>query len=172
MIVMHSGIEDIPLGWAICDGNEYEWNGVKSQTPNLIDKFIKAVGSTSEIKENINDSLNEAGELVLKEEHLPKHSHPHIAHTHVFEGSGSGSFSDSFTALISASGTSVKEGDGDSKNTGDDTTSSNVTVSGSVSVSISGTTEASTSTETTKTWENKAIKITPNYYSLIFIMKL
>jgi hypothetical protein len=47
MIMMHNGSEPIPSGWAICDGN----NG----TPNLIGRFIKAVGSASEVKEgNVN----------------------------------------------------------------------------------------------------------------------
>ena len=44
MIVMHSGIEPIPTGWAVCDGNEYIWEGKKTTTPKLIDRFIKAVG--------------------------------------------------------------------------------------------------------------------------------
>ena len=35
-----------------------------------------------------------------------------------------------------------------------------------------GSVSEETSTETDKEWKNKAIKIEPNYYSLIFIMKL
>jgi hypothetical protein len=34
MIVMHSGITPIPEGWAICDGNEYTYNG-KNQAFNV-----------------------------------------------------------------------------------------------------------------------------------------
>jgi hypothetical protein len=30
---------DIPKGWAICDGKEYDVNGVKIKTPDLTDKF-------------------------------------------------------------------------------------------------------------------------------------
>lgn len=41
MIVMWDGHEDIPSGWAVCDGKEY--NGFK--TPDLRGKFIKASDS-------------------------------------------------------------------------------------------------------------------------------
>jgi hypothetical protein len=41
----------------------------------------------------------------------------------------------------------------------------NLTISG-------GSVSSVTSTESEKTWSNKSIKIEPNYYSLIFIMKL
>jgi hypothetical protein len=78
---MHSGIEPVPNGWAPCDGNEYEWNGVKSKTPDLINKFIKAVATVDEIKESeVNSDLNKDGKLELRPEHLPEHSHPHNEH--------------------------------------------------------------------------------------------
>lgn len=174
MIIMHSGIEDIPEGWAPCDGGEYEWNGKKSKTPDLTNRFIKAVTSASEVKETDNEDINDKGEFQLKEEHLPKHSHPHVKHTHTFSGNGSGTFSDSFTALTDYSTESAitsVEG-GTSGYSGDNTTKSTVTVSDTVSVTISGETSAVVSTEEEKTWENKPIKMIPNYYSLIFIMKL
>lgn len=57
MIVMHSGMTNIPEGWAICDGNTYTYNNVSTTTPNLIDKFIKASSSTGE-GEIIYDSNN------------------------------------------------------------------------------------------------------------------
>lgn len=174
MIIMHSGLEPIPKGWAICDGGEYEWDGIISTTPNLINRFIKAVATVDEIKETDNEDINDKGEFQLKEEHLPKHSHPHVEHTHTFSGNGSGTFSDSFTALTDYSTkraiTSVEGGI--SGYSGDDTTKSTVTVSGNVSVTVSGDTSAVVSTEEEKTWENKPIKPIPNYYSLIFIMKL
>ena len=40
MIIMYNQSVDIPDGWAICDGNEYEYNGIVSKTPNLTEKFI------------------------------------------------------------------------------------------------------------------------------------
>jgi hypothetical protein len=172
MIIMHSGIEPIPEGWAPCDGKEYTYHGVTSKTPNLKNRFIKAVTSESDVKETDNDDINEKGELVLKEAHLPKHSHPHKAHTHSVTATGSITVSDDFTALTSASKAKVKPGEGDEVNAGDTTTSSTVTVSDTVSVSVSGSASEVTSTEADKTWENKPIKLIPNYYSLIFIMKL
>jgi hypothetical protein len=49
MIVMHSGLENIPEGWAICDGKSYTFNGVTSITPNLLGRFIKATDSVDNI---------------------------------------------------------------------------------------------------------------------------
>lgn len=59
-IIMFSGkAEEIPSGWAICDGT----NG----TPNLIDKFIK--GS------NIAGSTGGASQITLSVAQLPPHNH-------------------------------------------------------------------------------------------------
>ena len=63
MIVMHSGVTAIPSGWAVCDGGEYEFNGVVTQTPNLINKFIKAVGTSAEVQAVNNSDLNESNDL-------------------------------------------------------------------------------------------------------------
>lgn len=62
MIIMHSGITDIPEGWAICDGNEYTYNNIASKTPDLRNRFIKAVGDINEIKSEdnlINNAISE-----------------------------------------------------------------------------------------------------------------
>lgn len=174
MIMMHSGITPIPEGWAICDGNEYTYKGVTSTTPNLVNKFIKAVATPEEIMEVNNEDLNEQNEFKLTSEHLPNHTHPHQAHTHSFSGSGSQDVSMSFYALNGATEKQAivtMEG-GTSGHSGDDTSGGDITVNNTVSISISGTTGEATSTEMEKTWENKAFKIEPNYYSLIFIMKL
>lgn len=174
MIMMHSGITPIPEGWAICDGNEYTYKGVTSTTPNLINKFIKAVATPEEITAVNNQDLNDQNEFKLTAEHLPNHTHPHQAHTHSFSGSGSQDVSISFYALNGATEKQAivtMEG-GTSGHSGDDTSGGDITVNNTVSISISGTTGESTSTEMEKTWENKSFKIEPNYYSLIFIMKL
>ena len=42
MIVMHYGIEPVPKDWAVCDGNEYTFNGVTTKTPNLSFHFIQS----------------------------------------------------------------------------------------------------------------------------------
>ena len=77
MIIMHSGIEEIPNGWALCDGNEYEWNGLKSKTPDLRNRFIRATETlnTSEVKATDNEDINDKDELIIKKEQLPKHKH-------------------------------------------------------------------------------------------------
>ena len=85
---MHSGIEPIPPGWAPCDGKEYSYNGVTSKTPDLTNRFIKAVTTVEEIKATDNKNLNQNGEIVLTTDNLPIHSHPHKSHTHTFSDSG------------------------------------------------------------------------------------
>jgi hypothetical protein len=37
---MYNQNKVIPDGWAICDGNEYEYKGIISRTPDLTDKFV------------------------------------------------------------------------------------------------------------------------------------
>ena len=174
MIIMHSGIEPIPPGWAICDGETYEYEGVASKTPNLKNQFIKAVTSVEEIKQINNSDLNADNELTLLESHLPEHTHPHTSHSHTFQGTGYASFTDSFSAITkSEEVTAIQTIEGGEKGfSGDDVSSSTVNISGNATFDISGTTSSVTSVESEKTWENKPIKIEPNYYALIFIMKL
>lgn len=174
MIIMHSGIEPIPPGWAICDGETYEYEGVTSKTPNLKNQFIKAVTSVEEIKQTNNSDLNADNELTLLESHLPAHTHPHSLHSHTFQSTGYASFTDSFSAITkSEEVTAVQTIEGGEKGfSGDDVSSSTVNISGNATFDVSGTTSAVISTESEKTWENNPIKIEPNYYALIFIMKL
>lgn len=161
LIAMHSGLEEIPTGWAPCDGGTYYYNGVSVQTPNLVDRFIKGVGKDGPIGAVDNYENNS---LTLTTDYLPSHSHPQSEHTHSFSGSTSKTLLTSATtkeAIVSVE-------DGTSGYSGDETTSQNVTIN------VSGTTGASTSSESE--WQYKttpdAIKIEPNYYTLIFIMKL
>lgn len=191
MIVMHSGISAIPEGWAICDGQSYEWNGVTSQTPNLINRFIKGVGTIEEV-DAYNTNTN--NEIKLEKKHLPAHSHPHKAHTHSISGlsgtiDSSGTLTTSlnnsnYVNAVSTTPTTVVTGvthDGSSTTTASvissvSTTSQGGSTSGAShthSLSITGgTISNTTSEENTQTWENEAINIEPNYYALIFIMKL
>lgn len=174
MIVMHSGITEIPEGWAICDGNEYTYNGITSKTPNLINRFIKAVGTISDVLAVDNPDLNTANEFNLDERHLPSHSHPHKTHSHSFEGSGSDEVSITINAVNSATEKQAivtMEG-GISGHSGDDVSNSDINANDTVSINISGTTSEVSSIEDTKIWANESFKIEPNYYSLIFIMKL
>lgn len=193
MIVMHSGFEVPPVGWAVCDGGSYTYNGVTSQTPDLRNRFIKAVSTQEEVKATTN--LNADNEFTLEERHLPKHSHPHQQHTHTISGlsadienSGELSFvfnsqkpdisSDSISVVTFVVGESVTIENSEAiKSVGINTdTSSDITVIGgnhNHDASISGGTISNTvSKESSKSWNNDPIKLEPNYYSLIFIMKL
>lgn len=192
VILMWSGTE-IPYGWAICDGTQ--------GTPNLVGKFIKAVSDSDSIGDNPTE-LNENNELTISQEHLPKHSHEHNPHNHkVTLGDLTGStgysgelsiplkYSDYNWGLSTTSKTFVTSVTGDGVTTETDSidgvsdykTQGGDAVGGDHAHSISIesaepiTTSDSTSTEKTPTdsdWPNKAIKIEPRSYSLIFIMKL
>ena len=193
MIVMHSGFETPPIGWAICDGGSYTYNGVTSKTPDLRNRFIKAVSTSDEIKAVSN--LNDNNEFTLKEIHLPQHSHPHKQHTHNISGlsasiqdSGNLSFTfnqsessisfESDSVITSVTGEGITTESLPAITTIDNTNNSEstITVTGgnhSHSASVSGGTISYTrSKENNKSWPNEPIKIEPNYYSLIFIMKL
>lgn len=191
MILMHSGITPIPEGWAICDGGTYEWNGVQSQTPDLRNRFIKAVSTVEEIKaSDPNPDLNENGKLVLKEEHLPSHTHPHEEHTHILNNlygsaeesgtlqvSGTGYiFSHKMEAVQSVQGPEDVEITTEKGDSGEYYSQDTLTYLGgnhTHNISISGGEIQNTiSQESKKEWLNQPITIEPNYYSLIFIMKL
>lgn len=173
MIIMHSGIEPIPNGWAICDGNEYTFNGVTSKTPNLINRFIRAVETVEEIKGTDNDDMNENGEITLTTDHLPVHSHPHLEHTHTF--SGSGTAYDSFDAVTSADeGTVITAVEGGTEGKALTKVNTSKIEVYDNAVAISGSTSSVASTESGWLYREtpKPLKMVPSYYSLIFIMKL
>ena len=162
MIVMHHGLTPIPDGWAICDGQTITYNGVTTKTPNLVGRFIKAADSVASVGQGATIYPN--NELVLTTDYLPEHHHPHESHTHSFSGSTSITALKSFTqdkVVVKVSG-------GTEGKVVDDASS------GAINVAISGNTGSVESTE--KKWQYKttptAIKIEPNSYSLIFIIKL
>lgn len=145
-IVMWAGTKDIPTGWVVCDGE----NG----TPNLVGKFIKAVGSASDVGEKLNSDLDSDNNLTLQEKHLPAHSHPHKEHTHtVTQNSVAASESVAIMATL-----------------GEDVAQRNINSISTEETTL--TTEAATSEEAEKEWSNEPIKIEPNAYALLFIMKI
>lgn len=196
MIVMHSGLGGIPEGWALCDGQEYTYNGVTSITPDLRNKFIRASVDAEHYGPSENLDVNENNELTLRKEHLPEHSHPHKPHTHTMTDStvvieNSGDLSLSGNQLTNTAGKSensttvLAAGEGVTEGTAEvlagievsntegtaaiTLTGGNHTHTGTIT---NGTITESTSEEDIQTWENTSIKIEPNYYALIFIMKL
>ena len=168
MIMMHSGITPIPQGWAICDGNSYTYQGITTTTPNLVNRFIKAVSTSESVGEVINPDLTADNLFTIQKEHLPEHSH---THTHEFSGTDTSEVSLTFYALNSATEkTAITKLDGSTPEvSGDVTSGEDITVTDEVTVDISGTTSENSVNDE---WENKSFSIEPHYYSLIFIMKL
>lgn len=118
--------------------------------------------------------VNENNEFTITKEHLPEHNHPHKPHKHTFEGSDSDTVNITISTAVN---TSPKEAvvtveGGVTDYSGDSVEIGSSSGSDTVSITISGETSEDTSQEDTQEWENKAFKIEPNYYSLIFIMKL
>lgn len=197
MIIMHSGLGGIPSGWAPCDGGTYTYDGITSKTPDLRNRFIKGAeqreDSTYIVDYFDNPDLKNGNEFTITDKHLPKHYHPHAEHTHeldtisgTIENSGtlslSGQYKDTFTTNDSTDTKIIVNPSEDgtvvltSIDDVPDEALRNVEVSGgdhNHTLTITGgTIKGAASTEISQTWENKAFKIEPNYYSLIFIMKL
>lgn len=185
MIVMHSGGITIPEGWAICDGRTVVFDGVQTTTPDLRNRFIKVADTPTPNKNedglsNGHDSLNynqyvgafdnedldENNSFTLTEDHLPSHTHPH---THSFSNDQSSVNFTIDTVSVGDEKQAIIEVEGGTPGiSGYDISEKQTDVEGSVA--FSGTTSEEITSD--KTWTNKSIKIEPNYYSLIFIIKL
>jgi microcystin-dependent protein len=198
MIMMYSGLAAIPEGWAICDGSSHNVLGETVTTPNLVGRFIKAVGNTNEVGSVNVHNNGESNAFQLTEAHLPEHSHPHSAHSHTIseitgtiEESGDLTLStwpDYMTetrvtthpvvesvTLESETPITVNAPTADVIDGIEDVKSSPGVSGGNHTHTLSisgGTISDATSEENSKTWENQSFMIEPNYYSLIFIMKL
>lgn len=180
MIMMFNGQSEIPEGWAICDGKEHEYKGVVTVTPNLIGKFIKASESSG--------ATGGSNEITISTSNLPEHSHPHNTHSHSISGtlitidSSENLNTESSTAFV----TDVSFDTAQVSNNFEDSftevvssitpTSENIYTTGGVhthtATIVEGTIADSESTEQSQQWENNSINIEPEYYTLIFIIKL
>lgn len=194
MIMMFDGQASIPEGWAICDGQTYVYKGITTTTPNLIGRFIKAVGTKEEVGVIDQEHLEEDNTFTLTSDHLPEHAHPHNAHSHNIsdltgELENSGDLSGTLTDSNYVYNVSSDTVDVITTVTGSDITTSSTQVAANVatdtqggtsvggnhthSLVISGGTISETQSEEAEvTWENKPFKIEPNAYALIFIIKL
>lgn len=193
MIIMYSGMIDPPTGWAVCDGRTVTFEGEEVTTPNLVGRFIKACGYTSDIGHVNVRNDGKSNEFKLSKSHLPEHHHQHKEHTHEIseiygsiKSSGnlslSGKYEDTFTTISSPNiKIAVDESDEGievitSVSSVPDESLRDVTISGgnhSHTLTVSGgAINPAVSEEDTQTWENEAFNLEPNYYSLIFIMKL
>lgn len=180
MIMMFDGSSEIPEGWAICDGKEHEYKGVTTVTPNLIGKFIKAAESSGTIGGN--------NTITISASNLPEHSHPHNSHSHTISGtlvtidSSENLNTESSTAFV----TDVSFDTAQVSNSSEESftevissitpTSENVNAIGGVhthtATIVEGTIADSESIEQSQQWDNTPINIEPEYYALIFIIKL
>ena len=189
MIMMFNGsVADIPEGWVICDGT----NG----TPDLTDRFIKAVTSDNDVGESNNTDLDQdeiTGEytnyLTIKSYNLPQHNH-------YFGLSGSIS-PDGLTVTVDSASTCVNDFYYDTTRvewtSGGDTwavdtitedytygynnvynrESHDHTASIGGSISLTGVSvEQDSETESSEYENQQAINIEPQAYALLFIMKL
>lgn len=150
-ILMFNGASsEIPEGWAICNGS----NG----TPNLIEKFIKAGTSSGVTGGNPNN------EVTLTVDNMPTHSHDLLGSATTDTDGGHYHY----TSANDGSSTSVTQGEGTS-----------ATVAASGSTSILSDYEGShwhyvdlSSAYTSSEGGSQPFNIEPEYYSLIFIMKI
>lgn len=152
VIVMWSGnINNVPAGYGVCDGRII--NGI--QLPNLSGRFIKMIDSNESIGPVDNQDLESDGKSIkIKQENLPNHTH-NIEVT-VEQYSKSSSYVSSNTNKY------VNEGQGDSIYSGDNINIDNIDLTHShnaTAINIDN-------------YANTPINIQPNYYALIFIMKL
>lgn len=150
-ILMFNGASsEIPEGWSICNGS----NG----TPNLIEKFIKAGTSSGVTGGNPNN------EVTLTVDNMPTHNHDLLGSA-TTDTDGGHYHS---TSANDGSSTSVTQGEGTS-----------ATVAASGSTSILSDYEGShwhyvdlSSAYTSSEGGSQPFNIEPEYYSLIFIMKI
>lgn len=180
MIIMFDGQSEIPEGWAICDGKEHEYKGVTTTTPNLIGKFIKAAESSGNTGGN--------NEITISASNLPEHYHPHNSHSHTISGtsitidSSENLNTESSTAFVTDATLDTVQVSNSSEESFTEVishitpTSENVYTTGGVhthtATIVEGTIADSESTEQSQQWDNTPINIEPEYYALIFIIKL
>ena len=143
VILMWSGdINNVPSGYGVCDGRTI--NGIT--TPNLSGRFIKMIDSEGKVGPIDNQDLENDGKSIkIKEENLPNHAHNIEVTVESYTGSSN---TNGYT-------------DGGSTTYSNDNT-------GSIVSSHTHTAKAINNDN----YANKPINIQPNYYALIFIMKL
>jgi hypothetical protein len=151
-IIMWSGtIEQIPAGWALCDGVERTLSdGSKVRPPDLRKRFIMGAGNSYEV-----DVTGGVSTINIQHSHVvDNHSHT-MNHTHTYSGtSGQSDYNrDRSKGDYSTAGDTHKH-----------------TFSGTTSDANTGATGSSS--PGTSAQLGQAQSILPPYYSLAFIMKL
>ena len=152
VIMMWCGdINNVPSGYGVCDGRVI--NGI--QLPDLSGRFIKMIDSNESVGPVDNQDLESDGKSIkIKQENLPNHTH-NIEVT-VEQYSKSSSYVSSNTNKY------VNEGQGDSIYSGDNISIDNIDLTHTHNATAIN----------NDNYANTPINIQPNYYALIFIMKL
>lgn len=177
-IIMHNGSETkenlLKYGWAICDGS----NG----TPNLKDKFIKAVTSTSDV-----GATGGSSSVTLTTDNMPSHSHTATTTVNLTKSSDTEptvpnrlnnqkiiTYGETFYQAFDLGGDkhyTAETGYESAQDKGIE----EVTVNDLVDIANSGTNggySASATTTIGNSGNGTAFNIEPPYYSLIYIMRI
>ena len=151
-IIMWSGAtNNIPSGWALCDGN----NG----TPNLQDKFIVGAGSSYAV-----DATGGSANATLV-----SHSHTINNHTHSFSGSGSNTHNHGIPKGTGGSQASIQNYVPSPRV--ESVQASFSTDNKTITISVSGTTGDPSDTGTNTQGSSATNANLPPYYALCYIMK-
>ena len=146
IILMWSGdINNVPSGYGVCDGRII--NGI--QMPNLSGRFIKMIDSNGSVGPVDNQNLESDGKSIkIKENNLPNHTH---------------NIEVTIEQHTDSQVSNIKE---------TSTNKGNLVTTGDSTSSINHTHNATATNENMDNYANDPINIQPNYYALIFIMKL
>lgn len=146
-IIMYNGLSsEIPEGWHICDGTE--------GTPNLIGKFIKA--------SKISGKTGGKSTIQILEENMPRHTHTFVGNQVTTSEAGA-----HIHTIKAKYGHSDNANDRGCLETGSETDFITTSESGAHTHTID-----MGATQLSYQGEGKPIQFEPEYYSLIYIMKI
>ena len=146
-IIMYNGLSsEIPEGWHICDGTE--------GTPNLIGKFIKA--------SNISGETGGKSSVQILEENMPRHTHTFVGNQVTTSEAGA-----HIHTIKAKYGHSDNANDRGCLESGSETDFITTSESGAHTHTID-----MGATQLSYQGEGKPIQFEPEYYSLIYIMKI
>jgi microcystin-dependent protein len=147
-IIMWSGIS-VPVGWGLCNGSSYTFNGVMTTTPDLRDRFIVGAGSGYTVGDQ-----GGANNVTLTASQIP-------SHTHAFSGTTSTAGAHTHDYQVA---TYSSRGDDNNYQLAIGNVTAQTSLAGNHSHTFSGITSPAGSGGS---HENR-----PPYYALAFIMKL
>lgn len=173
-IIMFNGQTAIPNGWAICNGSTV--NGIT--TPNLVDKFIKGVGKIEDV-----GKTGGASTVTLTTDNLPSHNHTATTNINLSINQGTPEVQESWKEqkIITYHDTYYQAFDmGGDKHYTAESGYESPQDKGIVEIGVQdllnaagGVSGSATATTTIgNTGSGTAFNIEPNYYTLVYIMKI